>query len=364
MNNFFLLTFFSALILFPVNASADKDSSGRIFFTGLRFHSAYYWPHSRAVAPIGEAFPVGIQAEFSWLHTGEKTWNQCNCYPLTGFHITWFNFNKPGILGNGYTAACFIEPLFSVHRKINFSLRGAAGIAWLTTPYDSVENPMNLAYSMRLNGFVMIHLGAYFIISNNLKVNLTANINHISNGGIKQPNKGINFPGVSAGVAYSLNPQEISKRERTGFANSEKKYRKDLSFFVSGKTLVRELDIYYPVLGTSILVSRQVGKISALTASADWMTDYALREKMKLSNREGIDFNRGGILFGHEFLMGRFALSQQLGVYLYDPSHENDPVYQRYGLLYKAGKHFLFGINLKAHRHVADFLDARIGWSW
>lgn len=64
---------------------------------------------------------------------------------------------------------------------------------------------------------------------------------------------------------------------------------------------------------------------------------------------------------GHSFLLGRFIFSQAFGVYLYDPYKTNDPGYQRYGLVYRIGKHIQAGVNLKAHRHVADFPDLRIG---
>lgn len=38
-------------------------------------------------------------------------------------------------------------------------------------------------------------------------------------------------------------------------------------------------------------------------------------------------------------------------------------VYQRYGLMYRINRHVSVGINIKAHGHVADFLDARAGLS-
>jgi len=38
-----------------------------------------------------------------------------------------------------------------------------------------------------------------------------------------------------------------------------------------------------------------------------------------------------------------------------------DAVYQRYGILFKISDRVFTGINIKAHRHVADFLDLRTG---
>ena len=70
-----------------------------------------------------------------------------------------------------------------------------------------------------------------------------------------------------------------------------------------------------------------------------------------------------GIALGHEFLLGKFLFSQQFGVYLNNPNPRHSDFYQRYGLVYRINKFFNAGINLKAHGHVANFLDFRLGVS-
>ena len=76
------------------------------------------------------------------------------------------------------------------------------------------------------------------------------------------------------------------------------------------------------------------------------------------------DFQRGALLLGHELQIGRVRFSQQLGVYVYAPYKAKDPVYQRWGLEHHTERQIFWGINLKAHRHVADFLDVRLGLSF
>lgn len=72
---------------------------------------------------------------------------------------------------------------------------------------------------------------------------------------------------------------------------------------------------------------------------------------------------KAGLAIGHEFLLGKFLFSQQFGVYLSNPNPLHDDVYQRYGLVYRINKSLSAGINLKAHGHVANFLDFRLGFS-
>ena len=51
-------------------------------------------------------------------------------------------------------------------------------------------------------------------------------------------------------------------------------------------------------------------------------------------------------------------------IYVFKNNPYTDDWFHRWGLLYKAGKHYWFGLNLKAHRHVADYIDLRVLYSW
>ena len=93
-----------------------------------------------------------------------------------------------------------------------------------------------------------------------------------------------------------------------------------------------------------------MSRINALTAGLEWL--------------HGIDCQKASVAIGNEFLLGRFLFSQQIGVYFYKPYKKGDDIYQRYGLVFRATKWLSLGINLKAHRHVADFIDFRVGYSF
>ncbi|MDP1727418.1 MAG: acyloxyacyl hydrolase [Bacteroidota bacterium] len=363
------LTVSVILLLFAIGAFAQQNNSSdsiedksKIFSIGLRGQYSYLWLHSQDIAPIGQAYPWGLQAEFNWHLVGEKTWQQCNCYPRTGLIVSWFNFDNPKVLGHGFSGVYYIEPFFTFDKKVNISLRGAAGFSYLTRPYDSLTNPLNYSYSMPLGGFLMIHLALNYRLNKRTNVSFSANINHVSNGGIREPNKGINFPSASIGVDYSLQDARFKKRERSRFIpKAGHKYHKEFIAFVSSKVIMHGEKKRHLIYGMGFSFSREVGKLNALNAGAEWKQDFALKEKLRREGVTGMSNYRAGILLGHEFLMGRFSLSQQIGIYIYDPSHYNDMVYQRYGLNYRLGKLLLIGINVKAHRQVADFLDFRAG---
>jgi hypothetical protein len=118
-----------------------------------------------------------------------------------------------------------------------------------------------------------------------------------------------------------------------------------------------------PLIGGSIQCSKQVGRINMLTLGAELYGDKSLRMQLK---RDSVDVSavRAGFLVGHDFLLGKFVFTQRFGIYVFDQTPYYDRVYHRWGIHYFMNKHLGIGMQLKAHRHVADFVDLRITYSW
>ena len=199
-------------------------------------------------------------------------------------------------------------------------------------------------------------------LSEHFGINLSANYNHISNAGIKEPNIGVNYPTASIGLDYTLNPAPFEDRLRQKY-QGVKKRRYDVSLSSFAKKIM-ESPTYFIVVGASTGVSQQVGRMSALTLGAEWIWDGSLKWRMENELNSKNDYQRGAVLVGHEFLMGRLTFSQKLGVYVYDQTNFNDPVNQRYGINYHLTNTLFTGIHLKAHRHAADLMEFRLGWSF
>ena len=137
--------------------------------------------------------------------------------------------------------------------------------------------------------------------------------------------------------------------------------RFDITTFSAFKQL--EYKRYFPIPGIELKVSRQVSRINALTVGLEWLYDNAVRYYLDQSG-EDISCQKASVAIGNEFLLGRFLFSQQIGVYFFRPYKKGDDIYQRYGLVFRVTEWLSLGINLKAHRHVADFIDFRVGYSF
>lgn len=114
-----------------------------------------------------------------------------------------------------------------------------------------------------------------------------------------------------------------------------------------------------PLIGLSAQAAKQVGRINALTLGTEIYRDEQLRVRLKKDSIKASPV-KAGILFGHEFLLGKFLFSQRLGLYVFDQTPYYDQLYHRWGIQYQVSRHFRAGFNLLAHRHVADFIDLRI----
>ncbi|MFN2396941.1 MAG: hypothetical protein ABR597_14775, partial [Bacteroidales bacterium] len=179
-------------------------------------------------------------------------------------------------------------------------------------------------------------------------------------------NKGINWP--TAGIAVSYQP--TSRPWYTGTRTTEKYWRNYsprydvalLGTIRNGQDDAGDRK-RYPLGGIALQAGRQVGNLSMLTLGAEAYHDEELKDKLR---REGLNASpvKAGLLLGHEFLLGRFQFSQRLGVYVFDQTPYYDRIFHRWGLKYRINRHFSAGINLLAHRHIAEVVDFRLAYTF
>jgi len=360
------------LHLLSSGISAQKnDSTGlhanlsKIFNISAGMHHGFIFAHSPLVENTKGANPTGIEISFSWQRNDATAWNLCNCFPRNGVLIAYYDYDTE-VLGKSISAAYFLEPNYKLGKKSFFSIKGAAGLSYLTNPFDSIENPTNQSYSAAINGYLLIGVGLWFKLSEHWWLNGSANYQHVSNAGLSQPNKGINWPTASIAIGYQKNPRPYY----SGIRSTEKSWkdnppRWDASIFGIAKKGSDENGNKkrLPLLGFSIQGSKQVGRINMLTLGAEIFYDEGLRMQLK---RDSINASaiKSGVAFGHEFLLGKFLFSQRLGVYIFDQTPYYDRIYHRWGIHYMMNRHWGVGFHLLAHRHVADFIDIRLSYSF
>ena len=356
------------LILFLVQfcwaQQPDNDTVENPTLIGFSIDYSYILQHTSSLEEIGDAYPTGISLDWSKLLLGNKAWEFCNCFPKLGVELSYWDFDKPNILGNSIIALGYVEPYFRTDKKANLFFRMGLGGNYLSEPFDEENNPLNETYSTHLSLVIMAGVGLNYQLNNQWNIRLLAKYNHTSNGGINTPNKGINFPSLSIGVTKSLAPvsypdyQKISSREPP-----KNKERFSITHFSGWSNAeVGSKDKFY-VSGFAGQYSRWIGGRSALTGGTEIIADFSRREMIKSQNDPN-SFIQAAALVGHELWLGKVIFGQQLGIYYFNDYRINDDIYQRYYLTYNFVNKLHVGFGLKAHRHVADFFDLRIGYQW
>ena len=333
---------------------------------GFRANYGFIIPHSRAIAEISGSHPRGLEADLAWHLMRERTWKYCYCYPRAGFTLSWFDFNNPAILGHALAGYPYIEPYIRPQNRLSISFRFGIGPALVSKIYDEETNPDNFFFGGHLSFIVALNTALNCRVTEKLNARLAFNYNHISNGGLKEPNVGMNFPTLNAGIDYSLSPVRFPVRDKdTMRVLYTDRCWFDAYLLGTAKNAEKGEDRLYPVFGAGLSYHFLAGRIIALNAGTEWVSDLSVKEKIRRiyagSSEKIPDHKRAAVLVGLDLLFGRFSFVHQWGIYYYEPYPARNRAYQRYGLNFRFDGNFYAGINIKAHGHVADLMDGRLG---
>jgi len=352
-------------IIFIVSGTKIRaqDTIKKPFIIGSRIHYGSILPHSGSIKELANSNPWGVELNINWLNISEKSIKQCNCYSRTGIAITYFNFANPEKLGSSVNGTVYFEPLLSYKRKLYFTFRAGTGVAYVTKVYDEINNPENKFFSSHSGFILLLDLNLRYKLSNSLNMIAFGSYNHISNGGIKQPNKGMNYPTAGIGFDYNFMPVAFKPVPKTQISDKEKitlwKFEFLESLKVQAKTTEFDEKACF-IYGFSVFADHRIGKHSALNAGLEWVSDGYIKEGLKRAGIE-MDHRKAAFLFGHNLLFSKFNFTIQLGVYFYNPHKTMDEVYQKYMIQYKFSKMVYAGVYMKAHRHVAEIIGLNIG---
>ena len=335
-----------------------------IFSVGAGGQYGFIFAHSEEVENTKGSYPYGAEILLSWQRNDRQSWDLCNCYPRKGLLVGYYNYDN-NVLGSGIVSAYFLEPSYRLGKHIFFSFKGAAGLTYLTKPYHSSRNPNNMSYSSAVNGYLLVGTGIWIRLHDKWWINPSFNYQHISNGGMREPNKGINWPTAGLAINYIPNPLPYYSSERSIDKYWKvKPIRWDIGLFGIPKRPVQDSGQSKRVLllGLQLQAGKQVGRINALTVGMEISGDRSLYLKLKKDSTQASPI-RAGLVGGHEFLLGKFIFSQRLGVYVFDQTPYYNALFHCWGIHFQANKHIGVGLNLKAHRHIAEYIDFRLVYS-
>jgi len=329
-------------------------------FVDASLHYGTVFAHSQDVQNTKGANPVGLELGYIKTDTSQKTYNACKCNTQKGFNLVYFNYDNR-ILGHAVALNYVFEPKFYLSNNISVGIKGQFGLAYQSNPYHVVNNPTNMTYSLPVSFYGGLSLGSRISINKKFAVGIFANYLHTSNGGIKDPNKGVNWPTASLALQYYLTPAGTLNYSSQQVAILKKVFYTVYAFYSSRTTAIGQ-KARYSIFGFNANAIKPLSAISGIIAGVELYNDLSVAKRLQLDNINNTASIRSGFMAGHVFLLGKFNFSQQLGFYLYSPSPYFTDIYHRWMLNYSKNNRFVIGVSLKAHAQVANFIDARIGY--
>ena len=344
-------------------ASSISVFAQRSFFLSAESHYGFIIPHSNAIKSASNSNPYGLQLNTGYALNSAKVNEQCKCIPRVGLSFLYTNFDNKNILGNGYTISAFIEPYLTIKHKLKPLFRFASGISYLDKTYHPVHNPDNLFYSSSLSFLLQASLGIHYSLNKKTDLMGYGSFNHISNGGISLPNKGINFPTASFGLNYNFSSIEVIERSKKSILDLYgSKIKFPLTVLLGYKKADRLTSRRYTVLGLNQAVMWHTSLLNAISFHVEIMNDEAIRHiETNSSYRNVTNFSLGP---GHRFLFGKFSLQQYIGFYIQKPLEHYTPEFHRWTLDYEILTNLHAGLSMKAHRQVADALFFNIEYQF
>ncbi len=354
-----------AILCSNTGLRAQSDSLGNLLQWESAFYGGFIIPHSPELREVSQSTPWGLSLAAKWLVRSEQGMAQCNCIPQKGILLNYFNFSNPDELGEALSVVPFFEPLIRPSKPLYFSVRVGLGLSYLSRVYDANDNPDNLFFSNPLSFFMLFSTRAYYRFHPSWQLHLSADYNHISNGGSRQPNKGMNFPMASVGLTY--HPEAFVAAPRpTAQWNKERPYSwmAELTFSTKNTPETAEDEGTLTILGGAMLsISKRVSALSAWNLGAELIYDGYTREMRQRAEAEAIPW-KGALLAGYQLVIGRISFSPMLGLHVYNPYRDTDLLFQRYILRYQVSQNWAVGASLRTHRQVADVFDFRLAYTF
>ncbi|TND04542.1 MAG: hypothetical protein FD123_3811 [Bacteroidetes bacterium] len=222
-----------------------------------------------------------------------------------------------------------------------------------------------MAIGSHMNIHFHTNFEAKYRVYKNVFVNGGIAFNHLSNANLSEPNLGLNFGTLFAGISYTTgspaarNHEEITPLE-PGFEYA--------ATFYAGMKHTRTFESFqYPAFSLSFDACRRTGHKFAFGGGADFFYDSSVEIQMLRLNKpyNPSDSYTSGLHATAEFVYNRFSLILQQGVFLGLTDKLNGrSVYNRSIARFRFSKHLFASATMKSYFVILDFPEIGIGYHW
>jgi len=347
----------------PAAARAQQNSSSLWFVRGGVTPSFILPanPFSLANPQSSDAvsWAPGFTVEVGRRTDGSKPWHELYNMPSYGFGISTAAFENQGQLVRPIEAYTFFSwPFARLTSRLDMTTDFGAGLSWNWTTLNPRIGVPQTVLGSNLNARIDVGLYLRYLTSPRTAVYAGLDYTHRSNGGLVQPNQGINVLGPKVTVQYNFGPDETYVLDR----RPPPPFHPQWAVVVAGAGgLKNVMESYSPLLRqdfgafeTTAAVQRQFYTFGRIVSGADVMYDgstgVALDADGHMTRAASTERWALGTYIGYEHIIGRFSVLLDTGyVVARTWSNADSPrFYERYGLSYQFSNRMFTTLAIRA----------------
>ena len=341
-------------------AQRTKYSDNHIVTT--RYHYGVVLPHHPSIKFLINDQISAFEINYGIIPDINRSWSQLYNRPEIGIGFYHGTLGNDEVLGRVNAVYPYINFKLKEFSSLKIELQTGFGIGHTQKHFDPTENYINVAIGSKLNAFFKLLLNSKYFVTSKWSINGGVGFQHISNGAVNVPNKGLNMLTGNLGIQYHF-----------------KEYKKISAPLKRAERLKNQISI---VWSNGVKQTKEIDENKYYTTSLS--ANYGLGINPKQRIGFGIDFfydesaNRGGsdlnpktnfkdrfsqaIILSHDLVIQKFSVITHIGVYTWYETKPEKPMYARVGLRYNINRNFLANLSLKAHLGKADFIEWGIGY--
>ncbi|RYY60734.1 MAG: hypothetical protein EOO05_08860 [Chitinophagaceae bacterium] len=322
---------------------------------------------------VRDSYASFAEADLRFQTLGPKADRLRHRFPSWGFALLYGNTGSKKYVGNLFAVYPYLDLPLLRAGKYTLSLKAGAGAGFVNKPYDVVSNPKNTMIGTSLNAFINAVVKNEFQIGHRLSVNAGIGFMHLSNGGTTLPNLGLNTPGLSLGLRYSLLPEydyeKLARDYPPGSRPGYDAFHRQVLYRVQTSAGLRQASW---VGGNHYLINLVQGEAGIRTAP-----NHYFGAGIQLVYNRSLDYRpsdtpadpvhaekfQAGIYAAYEHHFGKLSFPFQVGLYLYN-RNLYPVIFQQYGARLAFNKNWNGFVMLKSHLGKADFIHTGVGYKF
>jgi hypothetical protein len=371
-------------LCFVVAASRDgyaQTSHPSPWFTRIGFAPAYVFatnPFSTNGAPADRhvrsapsmTFEVGRQTD------GSRDWHHLYGMPSYGFGMSVMSLGGGGVSRPMDAYTFFSWPFIRPSERLQLTTDFGMGVSWNWKAFNPRTNSYTTVLGSNLNARIDWGVYVRYALTRQTSMYAGLDFTHRSNGGMRQPDQGINVIGPSVSLRHTMGgaePSPLALREVHAF--------KPRWEFVAGagggpKNVLDEMHgnvrNNYGTVSATAALQRHFYRYGKIALGTDVMYDGSTGVQLDVVNGAVVshrpDFGKRittGFYGGYEHVIGRFGAIVQVG-YKVASGFDGGTMprqYERYGWRYHFNDHLWsnFAVRAVADRK-ADALEFGLGY--